>query len=164
MQSRRASKRRVRRAAVTVEAALVLPVLFFLLVAIVVGGLGIFHYQQVAHQAREATRWLAVRGSDWQKETGKKCPTKDELRKQVILPLAKTMDPAKLTVEVHWINGATGTAVDWDSASKWPRTLNASKEHVTCRVRVTVRYDWLPEFLVAGPIQLESTSEFPMAF
>ena len=42
---------RRRRAATTVEAAFVYPVMFFLLFGLIVGGLGVFRYQTVACQA-----------------------------------------------------------------------------------------------------------------
>jgi hypothetical protein len=51
------------RAAVTaVECAIVLPVTFFLLFALVVGGMGVFRYQEVATLAREGARYASTHG------------------------------------------------------------------------------------------------------
>ena len=49
-----------RRAALAVEMAVVLPVLLFLLLMLIVGGIGVFRYQQVACLAREGARWGSV--------------------------------------------------------------------------------------------------------
>src|SRR5215211_5088715 len=65
MPLRRATRRR---GTSLVEAAFALPVTFFLLFALVVGGIGIFRYQQVAHLARETARYAAVHGGQYAKE------------------------------------------------------------------------------------------------
>jgi Flp pilus assembly protein TadG len=46
------------------EAALVLPVYFFMILGMVFGGLSVYRYQQVAEVAREGARWASVRGAD----------------------------------------------------------------------------------------------------
>ena len=43
-----------------VEMAVILPVVFLLIFGLIVGGIGIFHYQEVARLAREGARWAAV--------------------------------------------------------------------------------------------------------
>jgi Flp pilus assembly protein TadG len=153
-----------RRGAVLVESAVVYPLLFLLLFGLIVGGLGVFRYQQVACQAREAARYACVHGAGWQKETRQACPTAAQLRQDVVLPLAAGMDPAKLTVQVEWIDEITGAAADWDQAGKWPTGTTQDGDRVTNRVRVTVTYAWWPEAFLAGPINLKSVSEVPMAF
>jgi len=153
-----------RRGAVLVESAIVYPLLFLLLFGLIVGGLGVFRYQQVACQAREAARYACVHGAQWQKETHQTCPTAAQVREDVVVPLAAGMDPAKLTVKVEWIDEITGAAADWDEASKWPTGTTQAGDRVTNRVRVTVTYAWWPEVFLAGPINLKSVSEVPMAF
>src|SRR5262245_32113567 len=98
--------------AVLVESAVVYPLLFLLLFGVIVGGLGVFRYQQVACQAREAARYACVHGADWQRETKQACPTAAQIREDVVLPLAAGMDPSKLTVKVEWIDETSGTACD----------------------------------------------------
>ena len=48
-----------RRAALAVETAIVLPVMVFLLLMLIVGGIGVFRYQQVACLARDEESWWA---------------------------------------------------------------------------------------------------------
>lgn len=152
---------RKRRGAVAVESAIVYAVLFVLLLGLLVGGLGVFRYQQVACQAREATRWAAVRAADWQKENKQAVLTREQLVKQAVLPYAAGMDATKLVVQVHWVDGSTGTAHDWDATPHRVVTTLATGQKVSNRVRVTVVYRWVPEALLAGPIHLTSISELP---
>ena len=153
-----------RRGAVLVESAVVYPLLFLLLFGLIVGGLGVFRYQQVACQAREAARYACVHGAAWQRETQQTCPTTADVRQDIVLPLAAGMDPDKLTVQVEWIDGISGAVTDWDGAGKWPTGTTQAGGRVTNRVRVTVTYAWWPEVFLAGPINLKSVSEVPMAF
>ena len=153
-----------RRGAVLVESAVVYPLLFLLLFGLIVGGLGVFRYQQVACQAREAARYACVHGAEWQKETHQTCPTTAQIQQDVVLPLAAGMDPCKLRVKVEWIDEITGAVAGWDQASKWPTGTTQAGGRVTNRVRVTVTYKWWPEVFLAGPINLKSVSEVPMAF
>jgi Flp pilus assembly protein TadG len=141
-----------------VEAAVVYPVVLFVFLALILGGVGVFRYEQVACQAREAARWASVRGSDWQQETKQDSPTQQQILQQAVLPLAAGMDPAKITIKVQWIDQATGTAVDWDKAGKDVRSPTASKDYVTNTVRVTITYEWSPAMF------LTSTCEVPMSF
>ena len=54
-----------RRGATMVECAVVLPITFFLVFAIIVGGLGVFRYQQAATMARDGARYVCVHGSQY---------------------------------------------------------------------------------------------------
>jgi Flp pilus assembly protein TadG len=147
-----------------VEAALVQPVMLLILLSLIVGGMGVFRYQQVACQAREAARWAAVRGSDWARTTHQPAPTQDQIMQEAMVPFAAGMDTKSLTLEAFWIDQATGKAVAWDQASKDPQTLTATGDYVTNKVRVTVTYRFSPEIFLLGSIQLRSTCEFPMSF
>ena len=132
----------------TLEAAIVLPVMVFLLLAIVVGGMGVFRYQQVACLAREAARYASVRGTQYQQATDKASPTQDEILQNAVTPLAVGMDSSKITVQIDWINGVTGDVVAWDSAKK-TRSLTNTSVAVTNSVRV-INYVWSPGILVPG--------------
>jgi len=55
----------VRQGAHDVEFAVVAPATFILLLGIVVGGMGVFRYQEVAHLAREATRYASTHGGQY---------------------------------------------------------------------------------------------------
>jgi Flp pilus assembly protein TadG len=149
--------------AVAVETAVVLPVFLFILLAIIVGGMGVFRYQQVACLAREAARRASVCGADYQKQTNQSSPTQEQICQQAVLPLAAGMDPASLNVTVQWVNQGNNTVQGWDSAPKDVKSINALGEYVTNAVRVTVTYTWTPGLLL-GPITLTSVSQVPMSF
>ncbi len=153
-----------RRGAVAVESAIVYPVLFLLLFGLIVGGLGVFRYQQVACQAREAARYACVHGSRYQKEQKQPSPTADQVRTQVVLPLAAGMDPGQLTVQLDWLDEVNSTVTPWDQASRDPMGTTQQGQPVTHRVRATVTYQWFPELFLVGPINLRSVSELPMAY
>jgi Flp pilus assembly protein TadG len=152
------------RAAVTVEAAIVLPVLFVILMGILVGGMGVFRYQQVASLAREASRHVAVKGTDWQRESKQNSPTQEQVLKDIVQARAIGMDVSKLSLTIQWVDGATGDVVDWDRSTKEPVSMTSTGEAVANRVRVTVRYQWMPEVLLVGPYVMQSVSESPMSF
>src|SRR5687768_14485373 len=111
-----------RRGALMVEAAFVHPIMLILIFMIIIGGMGVFRYQQVACQAREAARWAAVRGSDWHAQTGEPFPTKSDILKKAVLPMAAGMDQKSLSLQVEWIDevNGKGKAEDCDSAAKHP--------------------------------------------
>jgi hypothetical protein len=51
-----------------VEAAIILPVAFFLIFGLIIGGLGVFRYCEVAHLARETARFASVHGGQYAKD------------------------------------------------------------------------------------------------
>jgi Flp pilus assembly protein TadG len=161
---RRCSSTRRRRAALILESAVVYPVMIVLLLGLVICGVAVFRYQQVACQAREVARWASVRGADFQRDTGSESPTQNQILQGVLLPLAAGMATESLSLQVQWIDQATGTAYDWDSATKEVKSVTASGEYVTNTIRVTVSYQWSPNLLGMGPFYLSSTSEIPMVF
>jgi Flp pilus assembly protein TadG len=155
---------RGRRGALAVEGAVVYSVLFLLLFGLIFGGVGVCRYQQVACLAREAARYAAVHGSDWQKEANSTpCQTQDLLQ-QAVLPYAAGIDPAALQLQVQWINAGNGTASDWDTVSHQVTSTGPYGDPVSNHVRVTVSYTWIPQFLLAGPFSLASSSEMPLSY
>ncbi|HEV3085414.1 MAG TPA: TadE/TadG family type IV pilus assembly protein [Gemmataceae bacterium] len=151
-----------RRGAVLVEGAIVYPVFLMLIFMLIIGGMGVFRYQQVACLAREAARYAAVHGSGWHKETGQTCPTSSAIQ-NAVLPLAVGMDPNKLSMQVQWVGQVSGTVQSWDSVSKHALSVNTSNQGVVNRVRVTVTYQWTPQLYLVGSINLQSTCEIPMS-
>jgi len=152
-----------RRGAVAVESAVVYPVLLLILFGIIIGGMGVFRYQMTACLAREASRYASVRGADWQRDNFKASPTEAEIVRDVVTPMAVSMDPKRLTVRVECVNGVTGQVMSWDASRKAATTLNAKKEPVANRVRTTVTYRWTPELFLRST-DLRSTSETPMSY
>ncbi len=161
---RRTTKSR-RRGALAVEGAVVYSALFMLILGLIVGGVGVFRYQQVACLAREAARYAAVHGSMWQSESGATaaCQSADILQNAVV-PFAAGMNTSALSLKVQWVDQTSGTANDWDSSSHSPSATGPTGDSVTNRVRVTVSYQWSPQFVLAGPLTLTSTSEIPMSY
>jgi Flp pilus assembly protein TadG len=157
------TKARARMAAAALESAVVLPVMFFLLLFLIVGGMLVFRYQQVACQAREAARWACVRGGDYQRDLNQLSPTQQQIMNQSVLPLAEGMDPNSLTIQVQWIDRGTNVAQDWDSAPKDVKSITPLGEYVSNSVRVTITYVYSPGILM-GSVSLQSVSELPMAY
>src|SRR5689334_21523040 len=86
-----------RRGTTTIEFAFTCPIAFFLIFAIIVGGLGVFRYQQVAAAAREGARYASVHGGWYQEDTGKPAATPSDVYTNAILPAANALDPSHLT-------------------------------------------------------------------
>jgi Flp pilus assembly protein TadG len=140
---------KVRSAATLVEFAIVAPSTFLLLLGLLVGGLGIFRYQEVAYLAREASRWACVHGAQYAKDTGKPAAGPDDgvwsggsgqctlLYNNVIHPRAVALDPSKLTY-----------SVTWNTDNNTNHTVNGHK--VANTVTVTVTYRWIPEAYLGG--------------
>jgi Flp pilus assembly protein TadG len=142
-----------RRGATLVESAFVLSVLFFLLLAVVVGGYGVLRYQQLAMLAREGARYAAVHGGQYAQETGNPAATADDVYKNAILPYAVNLDPAYLSY-----------AVSWDTDNMPYHMTDDYEKPVANTVTVTVRYTWVPELYLVGPITLTSTSTMTMSY
>jgi Flp pilus assembly protein TadG len=153
-----------RRGATLVELAVVQPIFFLLLFGILTGGILIFNYQQVAWLSRETSRRASVRGSQYAKETGNLSPTKADLLQTVVLPLAYTMDPKQVTLDVFVVDGNTGVPPDWDSSPKTPYDIQSDGSKVANTVRVRVTYQWNPLYPFTSPITLQAISEVPMSF
>lgn len=171
------SARRRRHAATLVEAAVVLPVTFLLILGLVVGGMGVFRYQEMAHLARLTARFAAVHGGQYAQDNASAIqagtlPTVNEnyLTQNVAAANAAGLDPSKLSVSVT-ITTHSGT-YDWDDTTdtnnRAPYSTytgaNNNTVGVLNLVTVTVSYQWLPEWFLVGPITLTSTSVLPMSY
>jgi Flp pilus assembly protein TadG len=137
-----------------VEAAVVYPVVFMLLLGLVIGGLGIFRYQEVAHLAREGARWAAVHGGQYAKETGKSAATQDDVNTKVVQSEAIILDPARLNCTVSWDDSSEMPVYYDTKANKWK----------TNNVTVTVTYQWMPEVYLVGPLTLTTTTTTPVCY
>jgi Flp pilus assembly protein TadG len=140
-----------RSGATAVEMAVAAPVFVFLLFALVIGGLGIFRYNQVAHLARQGARYAVVRGTDYQSELHKPAATQATILSEAVLPNANALDASRLTVQVTW------------DKSNAPKQLLPDGTTVSNYVIVTVSYRWLPEAFFGGGT-MTSTSKMPMSY
>lgn len=150
---RRHSHRNRRRGTTAVEFAVVLPILFFLLLATIVGAMGVFRYHQVAALAREASRWASVHGGQYEEETGNPAATPEDIYNKVILPAATTLKPEHLSYEVTW-----------DISNQPLQVIDDVQEPFGNTVTVTVSYEWFPEMYVVGPFTLTSSSTAQMMY
>ena len=142
-----------RRGATTVEFAFACPIAFFLIFATIIGGLGIYRYQQVAALAREGSRYASVHGGLYATETGNPAATPQDIYDEAIAPLAVALDPERLTYTVTWNQNNWPLWVDEDYAEPTGNT-----------VTVTVNYQWIPELYLVGPFTLTSTSVSQMYY
>ena len=152
-------RRRPRRGTVLVEAALVYPVVFMVILGILMLSIAVFRYQQVAHIAREASRWASVHGARYAKETGNPAATPADVYNNAILPQAAGMHGANLGYSVSWSTSNeqthTGTYVD-------PVTTETKVVAVFNTVSVTVTYTFNTGLF--GTIPVSSTSTVTMQY
>lgn len=143
-----------RRGAVVVESAIIFPVVFFLLLGLIVGALGIYRYQEMAFLAQEGARYAAVRGNQYQKEVaGASAASSQDVYDKVIRPKAVALDLSKLSY-----------SVTWTSSNEPYTTVSNYEKPVGNTVTVTVTYEWLPKMYLVGPIRLRGTSTLPISY
>jgi Flp pilus assembly protein TadG len=161
--------------ALTLESAIIYPVLFFLVLATFIGGMGIFQYQQVAYLARDTARYASAHGGEYKMEntaaiTAGTLPdvTEDYLKNNIVYPQLTWIDKNNLTVTTMF--NQPGSYAAWDStANRWPTSLwtdssTGIQYSITNTVSVTVSYQWYPLLYLGGPITLQSTSVMPMCY
>jgi Flp pilus assembly protein TadG len=130
-----------RRGALVLECAFVYPITFLLILGLIIGGLGVFRYQEVASLAREGSRYASLHGASYQQRTGKAAATAADVYNNAILPMAVALDPSQITCNVTWNpNNTPGSSVT-----------------------VTVSYHWIPEAFLPS-MNLSSTSMVPVIY
>jgi Flp pilus assembly protein TadG len=130
-----------RRAATMVECALVYPIVFLFVIGLLVAGLGIFRFQEVASLAREGARYASVHGTKYAQVTGNAPATAKDVYQNAIVPRMVLLDPNQLTYTVTW------------SPDNQPGST----------VTVTLKYNWVPEAYL-GNMTLTSTSVVQMSY
>jgi Flp pilus assembly protein TadG len=142
-----------RRGTSTVEFAITCPIVFFLIFAIIVGGLGVFRYQEIAAAAREGARWASVHGGQYAEEKNLPAATAADVYNNAIVPAAFGLDLAKLSYTVTWNQNNMPFSV-----------TNSAQAPIGNTVTVTVNYQWVPEMYLVGPFNLTSTSTAQMMY
>ena len=141
-----------RRATTVVECAFILPVTLFLLLALIVGSMGIFRYQEVATLAREGARYASTHGYQYRQDAGLSQGTSTDWSQDVytnaIQPRIVALDESRLSYSCSWPDVINQPG----KPDNWPGS----------KVDVTVSYQWLPEWFLVGPITLTSTSSMPI--
>jgi Flp pilus assembly protein TadG len=131
----------VRSGAVVLESAIIYPVVFLLILGLIIGGLGVFRYQEVAWLAREATRYACVHGTQYAKVTGKPAATATDIYNNAIAPNIVCLNVSQLSYSVTWNpNNSPGSTVS-----------------------VNVSYHWVPEAFLPA-MNMSSTSSDVMAY
>ena len=143
-----------RRAAATVEFAIIAPVVVLIMIGMLVGGMGIFRYQQLAHLAREASRWASVHGADYAKATGNSAATASDVYTTMIQPNAGAMNLGRLSYTVTW---------NTDNKPYRTTVVNAKVVRIQNTVTVSITYNWIPEYYLGG-VTLGASSCTPMAY
>jgi Flp pilus assembly protein TadG len=124
-----------------IEAAVIYPITFLLMMGLIIGGLGIFRYQELASLAREATRYASVHGSKYAQVTGYPAATPTNIYNKAIQPNLVILDPNQLQYSVTW------------------NTDNRPGNTVT----VQITYQWIPEAFLGG-ITLSSTATATVSY
>jgi Flp pilus assembly protein TadG len=144
---------KLRRGVSVVELAVVGPILLLLLIGLVVGGMGIFRYQEVAHLARESSRYASVHGTQYQQDTGQPAATAQDIYNNVVVAQNVGLDLSQLNCWVAW---------NTNNSPYHTNIVNGTVVPVTNTVQVTITYQWIPEAFLGG-ITLTSTAVSPMS-
>jgi hypothetical protein len=165
------TKARKRNGAYVVEAAFVYPITFFLILAMVIGSMGIFRFQECSFLARLGARYGSVHGDNyWYYQRNLRPPNASPGTSAnpsgytdatsgttylVYQPTTTTTGPGTYT---NWTDDIYGNAI-------YPKLMLLDPANVTCTVawptvalnpnmpdngqgsqlRVTVSYQWVPE-------------------
>jgi Flp pilus assembly protein TadG len=157
-------KRQRRTGAALVETALIYPILFLLILGIILLGIAVFRYQQVAHAAREGARWAAVHGAEYGEEGASATPpryaaTEADIYNAAILPQLAGMQAANVTYAVTWNNSnkQSHSYVYVDPATGVSRVREMANT-----VSVTVSYSWNTGLF--GDVPVSSTAVMRMSY
>jgi hypothetical protein len=141
-----------RPAATAVEAAFVLPIAVVLIIALVVGAMGVFRYQESAYLAREAARYASTHGGQFRKDAGwsvgNRAVWTDDIMTNCVQKRMMVLDASKLNVTCSW----PAVINQPNSGDNWPGS----------KVKITVTYDWVPESGLFGAVTFTSVAELPI--
>lgn len=143
-----------RRGAIALENAVVLPVLSSLLLGVIVLGLGVYRYQEMAYLC-EGARWASVHGTQYASDTGNAAATDDDVYTNAIQPRMTCLDPTQFSYAVTWSTSNAPYHTTIDSNNNLVKSANT--------VTVAVSYNWVPEAFLGG-VTLKSTSVMPMSY
>ncbi len=165
-----------RQGTTVVEMAVVLPLVLLLIVGLMIGSLGVFYSNQVAHLALETARYASTHGGQYMTEnataiTAGTLPTVDYayLKDNVARAQATALDTTQVGVTIT-IDTTSGSYPWNDTTDNNYRALTSSTTTngvtttVINTVTVTVTYPWRPLMYITGPITLTSTCLLPMNY
>jgi hypothetical protein len=173
----RHAERTPRSGVTLVECAIIYPFVFLIFLGLIIGGMGVFRYQEVASLARSAARYASTHGAQYRKDTGQEVGTagtsirdQDEvlwyqanpngsagsdttwpgdIYDNSVRPNLVAVNPGYLTCQVGWpkVKSPSGLVVQ-NKPDNWAGS----------NVTVTISYQWFPDLFLVGPITLTSTS------
>ncbi len=167
---------RSRRGVTAVEAAIVYPVTFLLVLGLVITAQGVARYQEVSALARSASRYASTHGANYRKDAG--------------LAVGSAGTSAGTSNSLFWYSTdptqSSGSDTSWTGATYdaavrpklvaldptklafkmgYPSVINQSTKPDNwpgSQVTVTVTYQWVPDLYLVGPYNLSSTSSLPI--
>ena len=148
-------QRDIRSGTTLVESAVVYPFVILMIFGLMIGGLGVFRYQEMSSLARRAARWASVHGQQWGQDTNHTPATSTDIYNNAIAPYCVILNSANLHYSVSY-NAANRAASSF--------IQNGDVKLQTNTVTVTVSYDWVPEALLGTGVTLSSTSVIPMSY
>ena len=154
-------RQNTRAGTILVESAVIYPVLFLVVLAVVLLGVGVFRYQQVSHISREAARWASVHANKYAEENGTTAATPQDVYNNAIKPHAAGMQIEGITYSVTWNADAQGnpdkdptrTIVVYDPITGLNKPV-AQYNTVT----VTVTYTWNTGLFGSIPVSCTSVN------
>jgi hypothetical protein len=176
-----------RRGASVVEASIAGPVAMLMVLAIVIGAIGIFNYQQIAFVARETARFASVHGAQYAKNNADAITagTLPNVDAAYLISYAKSRaamsDSSQLQISIQMtvlkpgaISATDTITVDWDDTdnnqsrspySAWTDSSQTPSANVQVDnvVLVTVTYTWNAGLFV-GPVTLTSTAVMQVSY
>lgn len=161
---------RRRQGVAAVEFAVACGVTLVLILGIIVGGLGVYRYQEVAHLAREGARYASTHGGQYKrdgidKKTGVAAISSSDDLRTYLLPKTNLLKAQDLQITVTWSAAGQFTPSNMPSYSDPDPTLVPPGQKVIYNnVTVTVTYQWYPEVYLFGPYNLTSTSTVQMSY
>jgi len=173
---------RRRRGVSVVESAVVYPVTFLILLALLVGGLAVFRYQEVAALAREASRYASTHGHNYRKDAGidtggttgsPGTTASPSTANGFLMYQANTsLSPGADTswCQVIYDNAVSTNMVSLDPSALtckvgWTPVVNQTTKPdywPGSTVTVTISYKLTPEYPFMSAITLTSTSTMPI--
>ena len=145
-----------RHGATTVEFAFVAPVALVLLLGIIIGGLAVFRFQEIATLAREAARYASVHGTEYARENRLPAATAQSIYDNVIAAKGVCLDLSALTYSVTWNTD--------NRPIRWVQDANGNMVGTVNTVTVTISYNWLPEGFFSGGATMTSSSTQIMTY
>jgi Flp pilus assembly protein TadG len=148
-------QRETRSGTTLVESAVVYPFVILMIFGLMIGGLGVFRYQEMSSLARRAARYAIVHGQQWAQDTGNTAATPTDIYNNAISPYLVILNPANLNYSVSYnSDNRAGSSI----------IVNGDVKLQGNTVSVTVSYNWVPEALLGTGVTLSSTSVMAMSY